>query len=179
MFKNIAGFITFAIMVNVIFGMYFFADEPSALGKEIEEIQIEISLPEQPAPKKKYSEEDVLCLAKNIYHEARGQDIDGQYAVGFVTMNRVNHADFPNSVCEVVYEPYQFSWTHQGMRLDLSNKIDREAWENIVEVSIEILEETAYNNLYGVTHYHAVSVNPNWGYQLVMQIDDHVFYKRL
>ena len=166
-------------MVNMIFGMYFFADEPTALGTGVESISIEISLPEQPETHPEYTEQDVLCLAKNIYHEARGQEVDGQYAVAFVTVNRVNHANFPNTICDVVYQPYQFSWTHQNMKLDLSNKIERAAWEVVTEIALEVLNEQVYNDMYGVTHYHATSVNPEWGYQLVTQIDDHLFYKRL
>ena len=46
--------------------------------------------------------EDLRCLAENIYHEARGEPLAGQYAVAEVTMNRVRSREFPNSVCAVV-----------------------------------------------------------------------------
>ena len=52
------------------------------------------------------------CMTANIYHEARGESLKGQYAVAHVVMNRVHHEQFPNSVCEVVFQPKQFSWTH-------------------------------------------------------------------
>ena len=32
----------------------------------------------------------LLCLALNIYHEARGEPLKGQIAVASVTMNRAN-----------------------------------------------------------------------------------------
>lgn len=61
----------------------------------------------------------VECLAENIYHEARGEPTEGRYAVAWVTMNRVDSREFPNSVCGVVYQSVrgvaQFSWTAQGM----------------------------------------------------------------
>ena len=49
-------------------------------------------------------EKQLECLAKNIYFEARNEPFVGQFAVALVTLNRVNDTDFPNTVCEVVYE---------------------------------------------------------------------------
>ncbi|MGH8558320.1 MAG: cell wall hydrolase, partial [Methylococcales bacterium] len=46
--------------------------------------------------------EDLDCLALNIYFEARSESTLGRRAVGHVVMNRVNHRDFPHSICEVV-----------------------------------------------------------------------------
>lgn len=44
----------------------------------------------------------LLCLALNVWHESRGEDLAGQYAVAFVTINRAkeSHAD----ICEVVFK---------------------------------------------------------------------------
>jgi spore germination cell wall hydrolase CwlJ-like protein len=49
-------------------------------------------------------EEEVYCLAINVYHEARGEDYLAQLAVADVTMNRVESEKFSNSVCEVITE---------------------------------------------------------------------------
>ena len=43
------------------------------------------------------------CLALNVYHEARNQTIDGQYAVAHVTMNRVASSKHADNICDVVY----------------------------------------------------------------------------
>ena len=61
------------------------------------------------------------CLALNVYFEARGEPLDGQYAVAEVTMNRVASGRYPSTVCGVVYQkgwdPLRkrqvgaFSWT--------------------------------------------------------------------
>ena len=45
----------------------------------------------------------VECLAKNIYHEARGEPANGKQAVAHVVLNRVNRNDFPNTICAVGY----------------------------------------------------------------------------
>lgn len=61
------------------------------------------------------------CLAANIYHEARGERLEGMFAVGLVTINRKNDHRWKDSICGVVYQKHQFSWT--GMRnLPISNK---------------------------------------------------------
>ena len=48
----------------------------------------------------------VICLALNIYWEARSEDAKhGIYALAapaLVVLNRVKHKDYPNHVCDVV-----------------------------------------------------------------------------
>ena len=46
----------------------------------------------------------LMCLAFNIYHEARSQSTIGQLAVAQVVMNRVDDHRFPDTVCDVVTE---------------------------------------------------------------------------
>ena len=43
-----------------------------------------------------------MCMALNIYHEAKFQSMLGQIAVGQVVMNRVEDSRFPDNVCDVV-----------------------------------------------------------------------------
>ena len=53
----------------------------------------------------KADSQEAVCLAKNIYFEARGESLAGKLAVAKVTLNRTKHEDFPDSVCKVVYQP--------------------------------------------------------------------------
>ncbi|WP_255491112.1 cell wall hydrolase, partial [Spartinivicinus marinus] len=39
----------------------------------------------------------------------------GMLAVGEITINRVNNKKWPNSICAVVYQDKQFSWTHDQL----------------------------------------------------------------
>jgi len=57
---------------------------------------------------------DVQLLARAINGEARGEPYEGQVAVGAVILNRVNHADFPNSVAGVIYQPGAFTAVDDG-----------------------------------------------------------------
>jgi len=64
--------------------------------------------------------QEMICLAENIYFEARAESIEGKAAVANVTRNRVNSSLFPNSYCGVVYQgPVRESWkTKQDPNLE-------------------------------------------------------------
>ena len=55
---------------------------------------------------------DRFCLAQNIYFESGNQPKAGRIAVAQVTLNRVNDPQFPDTVCDVVYQTkeYKRSW---------------------------------------------------------------------
>ena len=57
---------------------------------------------------------DVNLLARLISAEARGEPYEGQVAVGAVVLNRVNHASFPNSISDVIYQSGAFSCLYDG-----------------------------------------------------------------
>ena len=40
----------------------------------------------------------ISCLARNVYYESRGESYEGQLAVAVVTLNRVKHSKFPNTI---------------------------------------------------------------------------------
>lgn len=53
---------------------------------------------------------DINWLARTIYHESRGESVEGQYAVGIVTVNRVKSGKFPDTIQGVITQKGQFSW---------------------------------------------------------------------
>lgn len=57
---------------------------------------------------------DIQLLARAINGEARGEDYEGQVAVGAVILNRVKHPDFPNTIAGVIYEPGAFTAVSDG-----------------------------------------------------------------
>lgn len=58
--------------------------------------------------------DDVALLARVINAEARGEPYQGQVAVGAVIMNRVESAEFPNTIAGVIYQKGQFSSVKDG-----------------------------------------------------------------
>lgn len=130
------------------------------------------------------------CLALNIYHEARSDSKLGQKAVGFVTMNRVMHSSYPDTICDVIYQANldqrgnpirnqcQFSWYCDGKS---DTPRDEALWKEATDVASEVIVE--YNIVEdfteGAVMYHASYVNPYWAssYEKTVRIDTHIFYK--
>lgn len=123
---------------------------------------------------------EVLCLATAIFFEARDQGITGQEAVADVVMNRVEHGRFPDNVCNVVYQPYAFSFTHDGKSDDMNDyqtHFDKIAQEDAIKLAERYVED-GYRLGISSTHYHAFYVDPFWAdvFELDGFIRDHVFY---
>lgn len=53
------------------------------------------------------------CLAKTIYHETRGEPTTAKVQTALVVIRRTKHQEFPSTICKVVYQKGQFSWTHE------------------------------------------------------------------
>jgi hypothetical protein len=124
------------------------------------------------------------CLALNIYHEARGEPLDGQVAVAQVVMNRVGDAEFPDRVCEVVRDGgewplarCQFSWWCDG-RIDRPD--DLAAWTGSKDLARRILTGSVGDPTGGALWYHADHITPEWNMDILRQakIGRHVFYGR-
>ena len=115
------------------------------------------------------------CLSLNVYWEARNQPYAGQLAVAQVTMNRVRDRRFPDDVCQVVYDHKQFSWYWDGKA---DRPRDPRAWDTAVAVASAAIAGSGNSELEGVTHYHAVYVQPYWKDHMrhIATIGDHVFY---
>jgi spore germination cell wall hydrolase CwlJ-like protein len=118
------------------------------------------------------------CLAQNVYFEARGEGRIGQEAVAWVTLNRVTDPRWPNSICRVVWQTSQFSWTHDG-------RSDRpragQMWDQAQEIAARVTAsyDPALDPTEGSVMFHADYVNPGWSrrFARVVQIDAHIFYR--
>lgn len=51
-----------------------------------------------------YSEQDIYLLAQTVWHEARGEGMNGWIAVAEVILNRVNSTAYPDTISEVIYQ---------------------------------------------------------------------------
>jgi N-acetylmuramoyl-L-alanine amidase len=128
---------------------------------------------------------ELHCLAENIYYEARGEPLDGQYAVAEVTLNRVRSPRYADTICEVVYDTRwdplrrrrvgHFSWTELQERDEPWGP----AWEQAMTVANAVYNESYMPLVPNALHYHAVSVQPYWARSMdsVAKIGNHVFYR--
>ena len=126
-----------------------------------------------------YTRADKECLAKNIYHEAGIEPVEGKFAVAQVTLNRLKEGRWGNSICDVVYAKAQFSWTLWKKKRYENPK--GELWEESKMVATHVLDK-GYRvpSLATSTYYHADYVQPLWRKSVVkiQQIGQHIFYKK-
>jgi spore germination cell wall hydrolase CwlJ-like protein len=120
--------------------------------------------------------DELYCLALNVYFEARGESMEGKFAVAAVTMNRVRNPRFPSAICAVVWQRRQFSWTHDG-RSD--NPYEKEAWGEALWVATLTYEFSYPSNVGAATYYHAAYARPVWAKSLqkVARVGRHIFYE--
>lgn len=134
----------------------------------------------------------LLCLAKNIYYEAGLETREGMIAVAQVTLNRAEDGKFPKTVCGVVNQKTQvtvvkenkpvvktvcqFSWACEPPR---AVRYVSNAWQNSLEVAREVMysglrleNEAMAEALY----FHNTHVRPNWGLERITRIGGHIFY---
>jgi spore germination cell wall hydrolase CwlJ-like protein len=113
---------------------------------------------------------------RNVYHESRGESLIGQAAIAHVTLNRVRAPAYPDSVCDVVWQKGQFSWTEDG-RSD--RMTDLNAIGKAVDVALATSREKIKDPTGGALHYYAHDrVKPDWsnrGYRLI--VGEHTFVK--
>ena len=126
--------------------------------------------------------EALFCIATAVYFEARGEPLEGQAAVAWVVLNRVNSWRYPNTACEVVKEDEhrrhqcQFSYMCDGKREDVYDD-----WAYTKALAITMLTAAGFvqDPSLGATHYHATRVTPWWAAELhrTVRIDNHIFYR--
>lgn len=127
----------------------------------------------------------LLCIALNVYHEARGESIPGQYAVALVTMKRAGGDR--EKVCAETFRNKQFSWANNGVTKvkggwQISKKLtpkEAHQWWVANRVALVTLSGRMYDFTNGANHYHTRYVDPYWSARKrpVKRIGAHVFYR--
>jgi len=152
-------------------------------------------------------EDELQCLAKNIYHEARGESWEGKLAVAWVTLNRVHSGRFPDTICDVVYQAQHSTWwlENHGRKVPVRNKCqfswycdgksDRiqlttlegepivgnvNAWTASQDVALKTMLGITSDNTKGATFYYNPKLaDPYWKTHFVytVMVGDHKFMK--
>jgi hypothetical protein len=119
------------------------------------------------------------CIAIAVYHEARGEPLDGQLAVAEVIMNRAASGRYPGSWCEVVKQPWQFSFVNPRTGRYPAVNRDSNSWAYAQAITRIAVNATADALPSDVLWYHADYVAPSWGRRLarVDKIGAHIFYR--
>jgi len=132
----------------------------------------------------------LACLAMAVYFEARSESFEGKIAVANVVLERMHSEQFPNTVCDVVFQGEhndngqpilnrcQFSFYCDGMKEDINNVT---AYADAIDIAEKALAGIVYGPTVGATHYHTTGVSPYWASDLTPlgQAGNHLFYIEL
>jgi N-acetylmuramoyl-L-alanine amidase len=133
----------------------------------------------------RHRHDEITCLAENIYYEARGEPLAGQYAVAEVTLNRVASPLFPDTICAVVHQKSwdqlrrryvgAFSWTE----IEDRRRPRGRAWERALAAATAVYDTEVTASVDGALFYHASHMEPSWARtkKQVAQIGTHIFYR--
>jgi N-acetylmuramoyl-L-alanine amidase len=125
---------------------------------------------------------DILltCIALTVYHEARGEPYESQFAVASVVINRAVK-DYSGDTCQAAFAESQFTWTQWGYdrkhRKLTSAGIprDRQSWNKALEVGKDAIYRRTLPDLF---YYHTKTSKPTWarGKTVVVSYGQHSFY---
>jgi len=162
-------------LTTVLVGGVLLLASPKGLSQEVETYTVA-------AASQQARQEQIDCLATNIYYEARGESERGRLAVGLVTINRAKSNHYPDDLCAVVRQRNQFSWYKPGKIRQLSQSGNK-LFHEVREIASMLYDEYYVANKFpdfvgGATHFHHVKVNPRWkGKQQTARIGAHLFFR--
>jgi N-acetylmuramoyl-L-alanine amidase len=129
-------------------------------------------------------EQQLACLAKNIYHEAGNEPFEGKVAVAQVTLNRAASGKFPSDICQVIYQKNvvydkvlcQFSWYCD--RTSATKPLNKAVYAECETVAKKVLlEGFRLPSLEQALYFHGDYINPGWNRQQVAKVGRHIFYR--
>lgn len=112
---------------------------------------------------------ELYLLAKLIHAEARGEPYIGQVAVGAVVLNRIKSELFPNTMEEVIYQPFAFTAVDDG-------QINLEPDETSYKAAEDAF--TGWDPSYGSLFYYNPEIaTSSWIFtrETVTEIGKHIF----
>ena len=124
-------------------------------------------------------DEQANCMAVAIYHEARGESLEGQLAVARVIMNRAASGKYPPSWCGTVKQPWQFSFVNPRTGQMPGVNAGSASWRKAQAITRLAIANVVPSLSNDVLWYHADYVAPSWGRRLskVSKIGTHIFYR--
>lgn len=141
-------------------------------------VSYELPLPIQPesAP---YSEDELYCLARVVYGEAKGESERGKHLVAMVVINRAISGGYPADVCKVVNEDQQFHGYTAAMNLAV--RADFDAFLESYTVARDTFNDYVYEPTTekNILWFHAEYVRPSWakGMERAFVEGRHIFYR--
>ncbi|HVP86002.1 MAG TPA: cell wall hydrolase [Rhizomicrobium sp.] len=121
------------------------------------------------------------CLSEALYYEARGEGAKGQMAVAEVIFHRLHNKHYPQTICGVVYQGQDTKDCQFSFACEKHAKKEGVEWDSAQMLAAQILTGVARMRdvTDEATHFHTISVQPEWADHLVktIQIGNHIFYR--
>lgn len=117
------------------------------------------------------SKQQLECLSKAAYFESKGESDKGMLAVIFTTLNRVKDNRFPKTVCGVVYQKSQYSWTKHNPKIK-----EKEQYERAKRLAQEVVDGKHTDVSKGALYFNSLHKQPK-GTVCTVRIGGHSFYK--
>lgn len=125
-----------------------------------------------------YSAQDIYLLAQTVWHEARGEGMNGWVAVAEVILNRVNSPLYPDTIHEVVYQGSDGGKEQFQNSSEISSCTPSEAVLSVVRMVAE--GKTSVLNDPDVLYFRNpgnMNDNSDWGNcPFYTRIGNHSFY---
>lgn len=122
---------------------------------------------------------DIECAAVNLYHESRSESDYANIYIMAVVFNREDSLRFPDSICDVVFQKSQFSWTSDGLSDEIK---DLEQYDRLYRLVVRAIINRVFiqSMSEGVDHYHTKAISPLWSrsdqMRYIGSVDNHLFY---
>lgn len=113
------------------------------------------------------------CMAKLIYHEARGESTKGRAAIYHLVKNRIKSDIFPDSVCAVMVDPGQFPKHYKTAKIS-----DKELFNEIKDSlsKFRMMKDPTNGSLFFRRHDARFSKKLESKIIKKAKVDDHVFF---
>jgi len=85
------------------------------------------------------TQKQIICLALNQYHEARGSTEADIKAVGFSTRNRVEKSADRDDYCATIWQRGQYEWTKRAVSGILPR--EKASWNRMIEYARQIVTD--------------------------------------
>ena len=116
------------------------------------------------------------CLVCNCFFETSSESLQGKVAVAKTVLSRVASKEFPNTVCGVVFQRSQFSWTNDSNPnfFDARKPEDIKVLKDCRDASDTAMNEGANGLLY---FYNPRKVTPAWASRMKKcgRVENHAF----
>lgn len=138
---------------------------------------------------RKDKQDDVVCLALNIYNEARGSSVKDRIASSYVVFNRYEDDEYPltlakneRNLCNIIFDRWQFCWTNND-KVQLPR--EKGAWEDAQKLALNLYSNPKHRVLakkFALQHYVVTPLvtqtgRPKWidNRTMTVQIGKHSY----